>query len=389
MRPAAAAESRIHGLRSADGQLLLRGQPWRGIGANYFSLFSRSLKDPADTSGEAGLRRLAEAGIPFVRFMGCGFWPVDWDLYFSDKEEWFSRFDRLARAAETCGVGLIPSLFWNLATVPDLMGEPVNSLGNPDSKTIAFIRQYTSEVVERYRDSPAVWGWEMGNEYNLHADLPNAAEHRPPVWPKLKTALSRSAADELSSEDMLCAYAAFASTVRELDPHRILVAGNAVPRSSAWHNSAEKTWTRDTPEQFAEILARDNPDPFDTICVHVYPNAKNEYPAGADSLSALVATLRRNAEAIGKPLFIGEFGAPRTLGGSRERFEEIVAAIEANRVPLSAFWVYDFPAQDNDWNTTFGNDRRYALERIGEANARMKSSAPLEGEAAPGRASLR
>jgi endo-1,4-beta-mannosidase len=39
------------------------------------------------------------------------------------------------------------------------------------------MRAYVRDVVERYKDSPAVWGWEFGNEYNIPTDLP---DERPP-----------------------------------------------------------------------------------------------------------------------------------------------------------------------------------------------------------------
>ena len=119
------------GLSLQQGQVLLEGKPYRGMGANYFSLFSRILKDPTDRSFDDGLRQLAEAEIPFVRFMACAFWPVQWELYQKDKEAYFKRLDAVVRSAEKHGVGLIPSLFWNMATLPDLVGEPIDQLGNP------------------------------------------------------------------------------------------------------------------------------------------------------------------------------------------------------------------------------------------------------------------
>ncbi len=358
------------GLSVSNGVLVLSGTPCRGIGANYFSLFSRVLANPSDRSYEVGLRQLAEAGIPFVRFMACGFWPSDWDLYLNDKPAYFARLDEVVRCAETNRIGLIPSLFWNMATVPDLVSEPMDQLGNPDSKAVAFIRQYTREVVTRYRASPAVWGWELGNEYALGADLPNAAECRPPAWPTLKTALKRTARDELSSQAMLTAFAAFAETARSLDPRRILVTGNAAPRACAYHNTLEKSWKTDSPAQFGSVLLRDNPDPFDTLCVHVYPEDKGCYPGGATSLTALIATLQTLAVKNKKPLFIGEFGAAATLSPDDEkaRFEELVAAIETSAVPLAAVWVFDLAQQDKEWNVTFTNRRAYMLHSIGAAN---------------------
>ncbi|HYW78384.1 MAG TPA: hypothetical protein VE890_02370, partial [Thermoguttaceae bacterium] len=205
--PAGAAEPL--GLYVRDGVVFRDGRPYRGIGANYFSLFSRRLKDPADTSYRAGIEQLSEAHIPFVRFMCGGFWPIDCELYLRDKAAYFALLDDVVRAAEQNHVGLIPSLFWHMPTVCDIVGEPIDQLGNPQSKSIGFIRRYTEEVVTRYKDSPAIWAWEFGNEYNLSVDLPNAATHRPAVWPRLKTAHQRTERDELTSAHLVGALRAF------------------------------------------------------------------------------------------------------------------------------------------------------------------------------------
>lgn len=366
------------GLSVQDGVLQLNGRPFQGMGANYFSLFARTLKDSSDTSYQTGLAHLAEARIPFVRFMACPFWPIEWDLYLQDKAAYFARLDRVIRCAEQYQIGLIPSMFWNMATVPDIVGESMDQYGNTNSRTLAFVREYTREVVLRNRASSAIWGWEFGNEYNLAVDLPNASEHRPPVVPGLKTALRRTARDELSSSAMLCAYAEFARTVRQYDTHRILITGNAAPRPSAYHNTLEKTWTRDSAAQFETILLRDNPAPFDTLSVHVYAEARPDYPGGAKDVSDLIDLVQGISVRSEKPLFIGEFGAPRTLGKEAERsgFKALVKAIEANRVPLSAFWVYDYPGQKDDWNVTWDNDRHYMLSLVSQANQRINASAP-------------
>jgi len=325
-------------------------------------------------SYERGLDTLSREGIPFVRFMAGGFWPIDWDLYRQDKNAYFQRLDAVIKCAEANEIGLIPSLFWNMSTVPDIVGESMDQYGNTSSKTIAFVRQYTAEVVQRYRHSSAIWAWEFGNEYNLAVDLPNASEHRPPIWPNLKTALKRTEQDELSSQAMLVAYTEFAETIRKYDTHRILITGNSIPRPSAYHNSKEKTWTKDSSEQFSEILLRDNPDPFQVISVHVYPRTDQTYSAHAKTVTDLVATVQATSLAAGKSLFIGEFGAPTTLGGDQERseFSVLLNAIEMHKVPLSAFWVFDHPGQSKDWNVTFDNPRQYMLKLVSEANQRIK-----------------
>ena len=358
------------GLSVKDGVLTLAEKPYRGIGANYFDLFYRTLTRHGDKSYEEGLRQLSQAGIPFVRFSCGGFWPIDWDLYSRDTGSYFTLLDGVVRAAEKHRIGLIPSLFWHIATVPDLVGEHVDQLGNSDSRTIAFIRRYTEEIVVRYKDSPAIWGWEFGNEYNLVADLPNAAACRPPVLMHLKTATTRTARDELRSEQMLTAFAEFARSVRRHDRHRIIITGNSVPRSCAYHNTKERSWKPDTIEQFNEILLRDNPDPIDTLSVHIYPEKDGKYPAGTGDLKSLIQAIQRMSVNAGKPLFIGEFGVPKELepGKARSTFEEFLAAIETCRVPLAAFWVFDLSQQEKDWNITFTNERSYMIDLVAKAN---------------------
>ena len=365
------------GLSVRDGVLMKDGQPYHGIGANYFSLASRVLKHPNDSSSLSNLTALAGARIPFVRFMCGGFWPVEQQLYLTNREVFFQRLDRVVRCAESNGVGLIPSIIWNSSTVPDLVGEHLDEYGNPNSQTIAHIRRYTEDVVRRYQDSPAIWGWEFGNEYNLGCDLPNASQLRPAVVPKLGTATVRTERDELKFAQIRVAFVAFAETVRKFDPTRVIFSGNSIPRASAWHNVKEKKWTADTEAQFDEMLRRDNPDPMNTITVHLYPEKKGAYSGGAKTIAEAVAVANRHARQAGKPLFLGEFGVALQAGPREQQqaiFQEFLDGIVQERVPLAAFWVFDLGSQDKDWNVTFVNDRAWMIERTTQANERLRAT---------------
>ncbi|MEO6035161.1 MAG: cellulase family glycosylhydrolase, partial [Verrucomicrobiota bacterium] len=272
--------------------------------------------------------------------------------------------DRVVESAGARGIGLIPSCFWNLSAVPDLVGEPCNRWGDPNSRTISFLRAYTQELVSRYFGSPVIWGWEFGNEYNLSADLPNASEHRPPVVPALGTPSQRGPADDLSHAVIRVAFQEFAREVRRHDAHRIIISGNSLPRPSAWHQAREKSWKTDTVEQFAEMLAEDNPSPVNTLSARAY------------DLIADIARLNdamKVAHAEKKPLFVGEFGvAGPGNAKSKEQFAAIISAIETHHVALAALWVFDFESQAKDWNVTATNDRSWQLDAIQEANQRMK-----------------
>lgn len=365
--------TRPRGLTVKDGVLTRSNKEYRAIGVNYFDLFSRTLKNPSDKSYNQGLSQLSQANIPFARFMCCGFWPVDWDLYLNDKEAYFKLLDDVIESAAKYNVGLIPSLFWHISTIPDIVAEPMDQFANPDSKTSDFLRTYTEQVVSRYKDSPAIWGWEFGNEFNLTVDLPNASDHRPPVWPNLKTASQRTARDELTSQQMLAACKTFARVVRKHDKHRIIITGNSLPRPSAFHNTLDKSWTADTPQQFGQVLLRDNPDPFDTISVHIYPDNDSLYPAKANNINELITTIRQFSAKANKPVFVGEFGVPASTNTETEKaaFKQILDSIEKQNIPLSALWVYDYPNMENHWNVTTNNNRAYMLKMISQANQRI------------------
>jgi hypothetical protein len=352
---------------SADGTLAKGGAPFRGVGVNVFDLFNRTLADPGDTSYEQALRTLADLEIPFVRFAACGFWPRNMELYQNDKDAYFDRLDAVVDSARRNGVGLIPSLFWYYATVPDLVGESMDQWGNPKSKTHAFMRTYTREIVTRYRDSAAIWGWEFGNEFNLQADLPNAEKHRPKTIPQLGTPATRSARDEMTHQMFRTAVVAFAEEVRRHDRHRIISAGNATCRPSAWHQLHEKSWKKDTHSQSAAMYRDDNPLPCDVVSVHWYPDHH-----GLLDLEAALDT----ATEIRKPLFVGEFGVPESpTEDSRARFTRTLRVIE-ERVPLAALWVFDFhlPNQEQRrWNVTMDNERAYQLKAIAQVNERLRA----------------
>ena len=110
-------------LRAGGGGTLIRnGRSFRAIWVNYFDVFYRRLNDPADVTYRRGLEALADLNIPFARFMAGGFWPKENRLFLDDPGRYFALLDGVVKAAEWSGVGLIPSLFWNVSTVPDLVG---------------------------------------------------------------------------------------------------------------------------------------------------------------------------------------------------------------------------------------------------------------------------
>jgi hypothetical protein len=360
------------GLEVRDGRFYLAGRPCRAVGVNYYDLFTRVAAKPEDDSSLRGLAALGRAGVPFVRFNAGGWHEREWRRYFDNPEAHWATMDRVVRAAEEAGVGLIPSLFWThrLALA---VGERTSDWGRTDSRTINEMRRYTATMVTRYRSSPAIWAWEFGNEWNLKADLPNAASFRP------KDGDER---DDLTNPALSIALAEFAAAVRKLDATRPLMTGHSHPRSAAWHNTNEKSWKADSFEQWREILARDNPPSYDTVGIHIYADTEANEVCGrwTSGWPDYLGKLRAEATASRRPIIIGEFGLAE--GGKfspeqvKTRYRDIIAAMEAADIDLAALWVFDLPSQGKDWSVTFTNARSYMLDDVVQANKRVQARLP-------------
>ena len=363
------------GLSAArDGTLLRNGVPYRGVGVNYTDAFLRPLRHPGDESYRDDFRKLAANHIPFARIAACGYPASDYQLYLQDKEKYFKLLDGVVQAAEEANVGLIADLFWVSYTVPDLVGEPRNQWGNSQSKTRQFMRTYTREVVSRYVNSPAIWGWEFGNEYNNSVDLPDAWRNLPPVNPRLGTTRSRGPDDTLTTDIFTSALSDFAKTVREIDGHRILLTGNSIPRFSAYHMQTERRPGPDSREQFATMLLRQNPGPFNPVCIHTAPvSALPHFAKRPVSYNELIQICVGAARSASKSLSIEEFITcpPKTecsVATRGQNVNEVLAAIQANNVSLASVWVYGRKLLHDPNSLSFDDDTASVLQMIGDFN---------------------
>lgn len=369
------------------------------FGVNYQTAFLRYIDDVNDTSFIAGFEYLRDHHIPVARVLAAGFWPKDWNLYFADKTEYFRRMDYFIAQAEQHGIGLILSLFWSVDTLGELVDDavvagyltpgvdfvpptPLNrdefgaetydeykrAMGRPDSGSNAFIALYTREMVERYRNSPAIWGWELGNEYNLKVDHPMVPNGRVRWGGSAVQGMSLADSntnlvevpawtgpDDLVRADVLVPKTNFAQTVRSIDPWRLITSGDAKSMRSAYHNMTEHTWTVDSRAEHAQVLPVDNPAPMDTVSVHIYPAkpgadpqiyftddpVTNSWVTG--QYKELLDYFMAESAALRRPLIVGEWGGigDGTTADEKTTFHRYMQALIDSGVQLSMLWNFD------------------------------------------------
>ncbi|WP_167761358.1 cellulase family glycosylhydrolase [Duganella callida] len=375
--------------KAGYGVFQLNGANFYGVGVNYQDAFTRYVQSNGkDVTWKAGLATLKAYNIPFIRINAIGFWPDDIQKsYVSNPTLFYSRLDDFMKECAAQNIGVILDVFWNFPAFSDMNGEHVPAWGNANSKTRVMMRKITTEMVTRYKDHAALWGWEFANEATALMDLPASINNY--QWiPRASTAPARTAADNFTVDTIMNALADFTATVRAIDKSHPIFSGNDHPRYNAYHLPSK--WDQDSPSQFASILTRDN-NVADTVSLHLYPygemagfgvDAASPSVVAGNFNNIIIAALTRSRQTDSKgklidprPLFIGEFGtSDKDLGAdvAKTKFYEMTSTIIANRVPLSAVWVFDWAAQEGSYSITPTNSRKYQLDRLKEMNTVMR-----------------
>ncbi len=340
------------GLYVDSGVIKHNGAEFKGYGVNYITAFERTLINNNDTSYEQGFSTLAEKNIPFVRIFGSGFYVNRWNLYFNDKEQYFRQLDDVMSAAEENGVGVIFSMFWAWYTLPDVVGETMTDWADPASQTCEFMENYIREIYVRYKNCPAFWGWELGNEYNYSAE----AEHLAPTGytefghPGVRTEDDRNT---LVKTRQIAAN--FNNAVRKVDKTRFISTGFGIRLDVATGEYGT------LPERY------DDHSMVDVVSIHYYGTN------GATKQSLINA--KAAATGWNMPLFVGEFGVSEndSLGFPtvEAAFEDMLDDLITSGVTFASTWVYDYDIQDGKWNITGSNDRSYMLDLLSAANSTL------------------
>lgn len=347
-------------LTTARTQLVLGKIPFRNVGVNIPNLFERFLHGE-DASAITSLTNAKDAGVRCVRCFGTTWGSADFGLFQTDPTRWFAAYDRMLAAADKANIAVIPSLLFNIQMLPEYVrktsgkDEQVVDYLTPGSASNALAVAYVTAVVSRYKNDTRILFWEIGNEYNLEADL--SAQLKPRL------------ANQIPSSDQVQAFLTqMATLIKKLDKNHLVTSGNADMRPAAWHlrqtrlahrndsdpNNYPMDWTKDSFTQYVEMLRFFNPPPLDIVSVHQYPPG-SETPfwlVENDDYALAIPWTQSACERIGKPLFVGEVGQKIYLDGKEQPalwLKDFLRRMTFDAPPLSAIWAWEYdmdnPAQ--------------------------------------------
>jgi len=134
---------------------------------------------------------------------------------------------------------------------------------------------------------------------------------------------------------------------------------------------AERRNGVDNAEQFATMLLRQSPGPFNPICIHAAP--MSPLPRFTKGYNELIQTCAGAARSASKSLYIEEFvtcpaKTECSISTRREYVSEVLAAIQANNVPLASVWVYERKMIRDPSSLSFDDDTASVLQMIGDFN---------------------
>jgi hypothetical protein len=332
-----------------------------------------SATKPADARKQMMLARAR--GFTYARIEGSAFWPSEMtgaNGWIADPDAYFTAFDALVADARAAGLRLVPILLFNNYLFPDVAGEPRSKLFIPGSISRVLAERYISDVVKRYASNDVIQFWDIGEEFNLYADLDNTGCTRSEdcsLAPAMGTPSQRSAADNFFScnacrgvsteqEDLAQFFGAIATLIHSIDPAHKVSSGLSFPRANAYHLAYSPCPTcddtADTAAQYESVLTRLHPAGVDIVSVHPFLDAQlarfGDWDVHGRPLLARTATL---VAAMGKELYVGEYGeqiagsttcGSTACGGDPDKLftTHVLDALTANEVPYSAVWAFEW-----------------------------------------------
>lgn len=373
----------------AQGQLLRDGQRFRNIGLNYGGAIVRIYTQPSATACEytpgaeqdAILDQCVAMGVRVLRVKATPYWPAQWRYGVNngiagvaataaDREGYYARIDSFLAKCRSRGIGVILTLFFRHASISDLAGQTVRAGWlTSGSATRNYAQAVTQELVTRYLNEDAVYGYEWSNEVNHYNDATDATlGNFPGVNAGYGSRASYPAAETaFRGNDLANVLAWWYSVVSAIDNQRIVLTGNGPNTYTLESGSPGIPWPM---FEWHRQQVRDNP----TNCgsIHWYGNVGYGSPSFR-GLDSVLTGVRHWQRMVGRGFVLGEFG------GQPWR----VTGVSGDGSTLSVTCDPSCPIEEGDGfdlagiNTTFNGS--YVVKTINAERSLITADSPVSG----------
>jgi len=289
-------------------------------------------------------------GVRFFRIAMPGYAPStygapgDLDLWIKDPDQYWRAIDTMMADLRQSDIKIVPILMFNSSQFPAMTGERITDLlRNPNSRSWQMLAKYVSQFVNRYRGSGMILFYELTAELNLTADIDLLGYCAKTQKPDVCAVMSN-----FTTADLVAFTGRFSTLIKSLDPSALVESGFSVPRPAAEHlrrrpasAGGKVDWTQDSIDELTTNLAVINKN-MDIISVHIYLGQERGR-FGSPTPVDLLGVIKKAADRLGKPLFIGEFGDKNIRTAERDSFvDQTLDEIADLKVPYSTLWVWEY-----------------------------------------------
>lgn len=412
------------GLYPVGTSFYRNGSEQRGIGVNHWGAFIHELAPlgvPSDFNADFTAIKQTW-GLPFVRvavgMYSRSTWYNQWHL---NKPAFYAKLDQVVAKAEALGLGIVAVLVWGARGFTDacydIYGqfEPPKNLAYKHTKAWQLFETYVTEIVTRYKNSPAIWAWQLGNEVintigaeyhpSWKLDGTDGVAGAIVNWGTKPGGGTYAPSDKMTMAEWQAFSSNFVALVNSLDEHRRCIFGGspignsfAVKIQTANSLAADTLadWNGVASTEFTPWIAH-REKAFNCLEQHIYPRslADSRFFSGSEKTAGEIIALSKGwADQVGKPFYLGEFGATQhknsgenvdelstNLATEQSAFNEILnTGIVGGGVKLSSVWNWagDVTSPVNtvsDWMRWKLTDatRTYQLTAIAAASAAMQA----------------
>ena len=352
-------------LTVSNGVLLLDGQTIRHVGVNAAYLLARRWFNASDTQHIETIDNLADLGVKVVR---CFAIPnittsgglITWGTATGLDASFYTAQDVVWDYAETKGIKIIACLFPNYWSIANYKSEKLDQLGVSGSDTRDFMRTCAAEYVAHYASHNALGAWEITNEWNSYAELsiyPDGNDYTGNPY-------SSDAQNLITVPNFIEAIADIANTIRANDATTAILSGNAGP----WNVSVAAL------DGYEGILQRFNPDPINTISLHIYSYPTNNVwcRQGFAPLGDIIGAAKKVARHTRKPMITGEIGVSSELSTYDSDYDILMQHLGSAEAPqLSLLWNFykpgsTLPSSNPNYDFWVTGDRSKFADKVRE-----------------------
>lgn len=397
------------GLSASGTNFIKDGAPYKGYGVFHYSLFLEEILDvSAGGNYKVDIPAIKAKHIPYIVFNTM---PYDAEgvvaQFYNNKDNFFKKLDAVVKFAEDNNVSLIPYVLWGLFKIHKVayllygVQETPKDLVSETSRSWQIMKEITTAIVSRYKDSPAILMWCMGDEESYHVGAEYGATwevDNPAIswlyWGTKPWGGTYAASDKLSISNWREYGRKIVDLVKSLDNHgRIVFIGSTQPLPFAVNAITSNIFDSDTYEQRQSYMGTNFNEyrdaSFDIHSIAMTPQKPSDlknYYLNEKTAGGLIADNKAFADEVKKPFGIfsyfacyhnngtpgaGDDGVSTDLASETAIFNEQLASIVANNVQMSGLWVYDGAgAKPAIWmyqNLT-DSDRVYQLDAISALN---------------------